>query len=126
MADLGISLYIDDERPTPTGFTHSAKTAAAAIAILEDARAHGAQMDLISFDHDLGDILVDGKIVDHNSRSVLWWVVENSFWPATMRFHTANPVGHEWLLGTARNFAPETTEIDPTDPWAVKGFENYG
>jgi hypothetical protein len=109
-------LWIDDERPMPSDFTHRVKNSADALAILEASRANGDTPELISFDHDLS--ITDGN--DDTSRRVMLWIIENDFWPAEMRFHTANPYGHEWLVGMAVRYAPESCVVDPTDPWVSR------
>jgi hypothetical protein len=110
-------LYIDDERPMPADFTHLAKTSAEAISILQDMkdRSHlsSDRLDVVSFDHDLG-----GTKTDDTSRPVLLWMIENHFWPLEVRFHTANPVGFDWLLGTARRYAPPGVLVNPFSPYA--------
>lgn len=99
----------------PAEYTHHALTSADAVQLLAD---HGETATVVSFDHDLGG--------DDTSRTVMIWMIENSVWPDVLRFHTANPVGREWLVGMADRYAPAETHIDRTNPHAVPGFENYG
>lgn len=98
-----INLWIDDLRPTPAEYTHTAVNSTEAIHILETARAAGTPVNLISFDHDLGG--------DDTTRRVLLWIIENNFWPAHIRIHTANPVGRDWLTGMVTRYAPDTTRL---------------
>lgn len=105
-----MKLWIDDERVTPAGYTHNALSSAQAIDLISRNRDN---FELVSFDHDLG--MVAGN--EDTSRRVLLWMAEHEAWPDEIRFHTANPVGREWLVGTAQNFAPDSTRLDLTDPW---------
>jgi hypothetical protein len=108
-------LWIDDERPMPTQYTHHALGSSAAIGFLARYRDG---LSVISFDHDLGG--------DDTSRPVMLFMIENGIWPDTLRFHTANPVGREWIVGMAERYAPAETYVDRMNPHAIKGFENYG
>jgi hypothetical protein len=98
-----ISLWIDDLRPTPAGYTHTAVNSSEAISILETAKITSTPVALISFDHDLGG--------DDTTRRVLLWMIEHDVWPAQIRIHTANPVGREWLTGMATRYSPDITQI---------------
>lgn len=109
-----MNLWIDDERPMPLAFSHHAESSVEAIALLKKAQADGTHIAKISFDHDLS--IRDGE--DDTSRPVLRWIIENDFWPDEMAFHTANPIGHKWLVGTATRYAPPTTWVDPRDLYA--------
>jgi hypothetical protein len=116
--DLMTNLWIDDERVPPVSWTanpapHWAKTSIEAINYLQSAMEWGAEYEMISFDHDLGynyedgSSILDGGERDDNSRRVLMWMIENDFWPSkALLVHTMNPVGSQWLLGTARRYAP--------------------
>lgn len=101
-------LWIDDERVMPAGFTHMAMSSAQAITLLSQ-----HDFELVSFDHDLG-----GVHGDDTSRPVLTWMIENEKWPREIRFHTANPVGRDWLEGTARRYAPEGVLVSASNPYA--------
>lgn len=110
-------LWIDDERPTPDGYTHTAATSADAITLLIEAAADRTPIELISFDHDLGypwedgSSLLDQGIPGDTSRPVLLWMIEHDIWPAEIRLHTANPVGRDWLAGMIGRYAPDTTRL---------------
>lgn len=106
-----MKLWIDDERPMPKEFTHWARSSDEAVLHLL-AHADGP-IDLVSFDHDLG-----GTTSDDTSRPVLMWMIENAVWPKEIRFHTANPVGYDWLLGTAKRYAPKWVNVNSFSPYA--------
>ena len=114
---MNMKLWIDDERPTPEGYTHTAKTSQEAIDLLDDAMDCGIIVEHVSFDHDLGYNYEDGHsmlvggVQDDTSRRVMTWMIENNFWPNTLSIHTQNPVGFEWLRGTAIRYAPEWVEF---------------
>lgn len=117
-------LWIDDERPVPPGYTHNALSSEQAIKVL-DTNATGT-LELVSFDHDLGEVVDDrGAFVDDTSRRVMLWMIEHEVWPDELRIHTANPVGREWLEGIARRYFPARVKIDAHD-YDGRGFENYG
>lgn len=101
-------LWIDDERVMPAEYTHMAMSSAQAITLLS---RH--DFEVISFDHDLG-----GTTNDDTSRPVLIWMIENEKWPGEIRFHTANPVGRDWLEGTARRYAPDWVNVSSDNPYA--------
>jgi hypothetical protein len=109
-----MKLWIDDERPMPEEFSDWVKSSQEAIEALEFVQYNnGEPLDLISFDHDLS---VHEGFYDE-SRRVLLWMIENNVWPKEIRVHTANPVGHKWLVSMAQRYAPVTTWVDPRDPW---------
>jgi len=116
-------LWIDDERPVPAEFNYNALSSAQAINLLQKAKDEGTTVELISFDHDLGMAYIEHwyngevRLTDDTSRRVLTWIIEKDFWPQEIRFHTANRVGHEWLVGTAVRYAPATTNVVTTDFW---------
>lgn len=107
-----MKLWIDDLRKDPDTEHRDysepigwrwAKSSHEAITWLRSWRLAGVQPDHIDFDHDLGG--------DDTTRPVMLWMIENDFWPASVGFHTANPVGREWLVGMARRYAPEGVKI---------------
>lgn len=108
-------LWIDDERPIPSDFTHWALSSADAIAVLDEYRQSDdyGSLEVVSFDHDLG-----GTKTDDTSRPVLLWMIEHEVWPREIRAHTANPIGYDWIIGTARRYAPATTFVNPFSPYA--------
>jgi hypothetical protein len=84
-----MKIYLDDVRPTPTGWT-PAKTAAEAIALLT-----AGPVEAISLDHDLGETEAEVG----TGYTVAVWLEEqaaNGAWnlvPAAITIHSANPVG---------------------------------
>lgn len=121
-----MKLWIDDERPTPAGYTHNALSSEQALSLLTQYRDGKIDsLEVISFDHDLGEVWKEGVLVDDTSRRVMLWMAEYDVWPLEIRIHTANPVGREWLEGTARQYAPDWVKIDAHD-YDGRGFENYG
>lgn len=105
-------LWVDDERVMPQGYTHWARSSADAIEMIERQQVAATRFQLVSFDHDLG-----GTTGDDTSRRILTWMIEHDMWPEEIRFHTANPVGREWLEGTAKRYAPKSTLISPDNPY---------
>lgn len=81
-------LWLDDVRPMPDNYTHSACSVNAAKMMIKSAEELGEEIELISLDHDLGDYSNDGG----DGICLLDWLVErHTFYPIV--FHTANPVG---------------------------------
>jgi hypothetical protein len=120
------NLWIDDERVPPVSWTanpapHWARTSIEAINYLQSAMEWGAEYEVVSFDHDLGYLYEGFPQPDgtefhpdrpDDTRRVLMWMVENDFWPKSLLLvHTMNPVGREWLLGTARRHAPSWVTV---------------
>lgn len=101
---MTIRLWIDDLRPAPEGWVW-VKTSQEAIQKLSDITLlkEDHLLQLVSFDHDLGE--------DDTSRPVLDWMIENDVWPAIVQIHTANPVGQQYLADTARQHAPGGTPV---------------
>lgn len=97
-----MKIYIDDERPLPAEYTHLATTYEQALGCIAIASGAGL-FDLVSFDHDLGG--------DDTTRGLLTFMIENDVWPNEIRVHTANPVGHDWLIGTAARYAPKWVRV---------------
>jgi len=105
-------IWIDDERPAPDDSWLVAKTSREALYLLRSVYAtmvglsdwaHITYLEEVSFDHDLGG--------EDTTRPVMLWMAEYGIWPKRVVVHTANPVGKIWLLGTARQWAPENCEI---------------
>jgi hypothetical protein len=112
-----MKLWIDDERSMPEGYTHMAMSSAQAISLLEHQRYAASGFQLVSFDHDLGGTFVGNHLIEDTSRPVLTWMIENDMWPDEIRIHTINPVGREWLEGTAKRYAPKSVLILPPIPY---------
>lgn len=102
-----MKLWIDDLRDAPGPDWHTARTSEIALTVLQNSRNKAsdwlANFEEVSFDHDLGG--------DDTSRRVLIWMIENDHWPKVVRFHTMNPIGRKWLVGTAQRYAPEGTKV---------------
>ena len=88
-----MKVFLDDRRPVPDDTWVLVTTPSEAIALLET-----GEVELISFDHDLG---YDGD-VEMTGNEVLLWIEEavalRDFKPPEMLVHSANPPGHEKLL----------------------------
>jgi len=88
-----MKVWLDDLRPAPDKTWTAVTTPHDAIKLLET-----GEVDLISFDHDLG--IEDG--VEMTGYQVLLWIEEavvlRGFKPPEMRVHSANPPGHARLL----------------------------
>jgi len=95
-----VNIWIDDLRPAPAGW-HWVKTSQEALNLLGWAQLLGADIDAVSFDHDLGG--------DDTSRRVVLWMCEENYWPNTCHVHSQNNVGVEWLRGMIQRYAPEGT-----------------
>lgn len=89
-----MKLFVDDLRDPPDATWTVARTSAEALAIVQS----GAQVDELSLDHDLGG--------EDTSRPIVLWLAEHGGWPATVRVHSANPVGVEWLIGMVERYGP--------------------
>lgn len=91
-----MKLWIDDLRIAPPGWVW-AKTSEQAITILDAFALDGTEpLDVVSFDHDLGD--------DDTTRPVVMWMIENDVRSETYFVHSANPVGREWLEGMIERY----------------------
>ncbi len=79
-----MKIWLDDIRPAPDGFIWAHDLFELA-ALLE---THKDQIELMSFDHDLGDGIPDGYMI-------IKWLAEHYLnrWPETIRVHSANPPG---------------------------------
>lgn len=82
-----ISVWLDDIRPTPSGYTHTARTAEEAIDLLKTGR-----VSIISLDHDLGDEKITGSGYD-----VAAFIEQEAFFDRIPRLlwhiHSQNSVG---------------------------------
>lgn len=96
-----IKIWVDDERPRPDLDWLRYLNSKTTIFCLDLFQKAGAVVDTISLDHDLGG--------DDTTRPVVLWMCENNFWPLTVRVHTANPVGREWLEGMVNRYGPGVT-----------------
>lgn len=111
-----MKLWVDDERPLPITFDRRTTASQTTIDLLTAELAAGRSVELISLDHDL-DWPPGSAVDDDTARPILEWMLASGFWPAELRFHTANQDGHEWMVDFARRHAPATTMVDATDIW---------
>ena len=89
------ALWLDDERPMPSDFTHHAKTADEAIALLKTLK-----FDRISLDHDLGLGMGTGyDVACFIEEEALAGRLEKM----KMSLHTQNPVGKDKMRAALRN-----------------------
>ncbi|RYZ14150.1 MAG: hypothetical protein EOO70_07910 [Myxococcaceae bacterium] len=94
-----VYLWLDDERPAPSGWTH-ARSVAEAIEVLERGPVEAA-----SLDHDLGDVdAANAGNPGHTPRErtgyhLLLWMAEHGRWPRQKPLvHSANPVGRAAMV----------------------------
>lgn len=78
------SLYLDDIRTGPPGFTYYCETAEEALEIIKN-----DQIDFISFDHDLGREKTGYDLATEIETLVYMGVIKCPDW----NVHSANPVG---------------------------------
>ena len=90
-----IKLWVDDLREPPYGWEWSKTSTDALFALMIN------DVDEISLDHDLG--------ADDTTRPIVLWMAEHERWPNSVRVHTANPVGREWLVGMVERYGPGVT-----------------
>lgn len=83
---LMVSIYLDDIRTGPPGFTYYCKTAEEVLEIIKN-----DQIDFISFDHDLGYGMSGGQLADKIERLVYEGKIKCPDWVV----HSSNPVGRE-------------------------------
>lgn len=92
-----MKLFVDDLRDPPDDTWTVARTSAEGLEVIRS----GVQVDELSLDHDLGG--------EDTSRPIVLWMAEHGGWPATVRVHSANPVGVEWLEGMIERYGPGVT-----------------
>lgn len=81
-----ICLWLDDERPMPEGYTHHAKTAQEAIALLET-----GNVIIMSLDHDLGDGPTGYEVAKYIEENA----INDKLNPIHFRVHSQNAVGKQ-------------------------------
>lgn len=95
-----MKIWLDDERPMPSGFDYHARTAQEAIELLE-----AGGVTAISLDHDLGDEQ-NGTGYDV-ACYIEQAAYDGTLAPIEVRIHSANPVGRarmEQAIGNAKKF----------------------
>lgn len=107
-----MKIWLDDlmdekqsNRVTPEGFT-GAHSVNEAIALIEEAKRRGEEIELIDLDHDLGDYAKDGGDAIH----LLYYLAQNEEYPL-VRIHTSNPVGRKNMIQVVNRFWPEDRKI---------------
>lgn len=104
---MGLRLWIDDERRAPVGYTHTAKTAAEAIALLAGASKYGG-VEHVSFDHDLAFEHYAGDFSKTaTGYEVAAWVEQEAHagrLPAfTWEVHSMNPAGRMRIVAALQS-----------------------
>ena len=94
---MRLKIYLDDERPTPEGYTHRCYGPEEVIALLQQAEKDGDIVELISLDHDLGEF---NREHNRTGYDVLTWLEEQVHTrgfipPRTVAIHSANPSAKE-------------------------------
>ena len=81
---LSLKIWLDDVRPAPEGYLH-AWNYESAIYLIEHLSCLENDIELISFDHDLGE--------NKSGYDVAKYIVENNIQINGYKVHSANPVG---------------------------------
>lgn len=90
-----VSIYLDDLRPTPEGFTRT-HTVEETIALLQTC----GDVKILSLDNDLGEGLQEGyKVMDWLEEAVL---TQGFKPPRRFRFHTDNLARRDYMMSVAR------------------------
>ena len=95
---MGFRIWLDDIRPMPEGFNFWAKT-------VDDAKAKilCQKVDMISFDHDLGQKETGYDLAKFIENMAAYHNID----PITWQVHSANPVGRkniEMAMKSAERF----------------------
>lgn len=110
-----IWLWLDDERPMPSAYTHLAKTATEAIDIIKS-----GQVVVVSLDHDLGDGCGTGyevaKYIEENA-------VKGMLPPIRCYVHSMNVVGQKNIKIAIRNAYRAWHSMQPDSCQAIEGHE---
>lgn len=97
-----MKLWVDDIRTPPSNEWVWAKSSNAAIEILEASTSPeivNMHIDEMSLDHDLGG--------EDTSRAIVLWCCHTGHWPTTVKVHSANYVGVEWLESMIERYHPK-------------------
>lgn len=107
-----MKLWIDDNRPLPSFYDQQAWTVEEALSTLQQVQQSGEPLEIVSFDYDAHAYL------DWTFVRIAEWMRDNAFWPKTIRIHTYNWwEGRVWYEKFFAEHAPETCEVDLTNPW---------
>ena len=86
-------LFLDDVRDPPDDRWHVVRNYHDCINILM-----GANVEVISLDHDLGD--------DKTGYDVVKFMAEENIWPSVVNVHSMNPVGRDNMLSVINRYKP--------------------
>jgi hypothetical protein len=88
-----VNIYLDDIRPAPEGFLLARNPKE----FWELFHQHKGNIDILSFDHDLGEKYHTGYYI---LKSLVEYCVECpcDVWPRVFNFHTDNPVGMQNMI----------------------------
>jgi hypothetical protein len=92
-----MKLWVDDERPAPSGWTHAHNYREAT------GYLYTGKVDTISLDHDLGE--------DKSGYDIAKFLVEQRIWPRIIYIHTMNPVGRDNIKQLLTRYAPSYVRI---------------
>ena len=90
-----LRVWLDDERPIPTGYDIHVRTANEAIELLKTGK-----VEVISLDHDLGD--VGGATGYDVAKFIAEAAFHNRIPRLCVRLHTMNPVGRDNMAAAIR------------------------
>lgn len=94
-----MKLWVDDYRYPPEGWVW-AQTLEDALDIVQNVPIY--MITEMSLDHDLGG--------DSTTRPLVRWMAEFNTWPDSVRVHSDNPVGREWLEGMINRYGSRDAE----------------
>jgi hypothetical protein len=89
---MSFKLFVDDVRPCPTGWVLARNYDEACRYLATN------NCDMISLDHDLGEVKTGVDIV--------YFMVDNAHYPKRVTLHTANPVGRKNMFQTLLRHGP--------------------
>jgi len=97
-----INLFLDDLRPCPDNFILAKNVPQCRILLQHN------EVNVISLDHDLGDL--------ETGYSLVKWLVEaglddESIYPKVIYLHTANPVGRENMFRLLERYKPDNVKL---------------
>lgn len=102
-----MKLWVDDERPMPSGFDMATSDPTRAIELI-----HSGVVTEISLDHDLGDQVESGysiaKFIEENA---------NDLQPMILKVHSMNPVGRANILAAFKKAEEIWEENRPSCPY---------
>lgn len=107
-----INVWLDDYRQMPPEYDIHVKNYDEAVAVINQ---YGAEIQIMSFDHDLADIHYGctleedyKKMVEKTGYDILLWIVGRKMdglpVPLEYRVHSANPVGAERMRAVIERY----------------------